>query len=190
MKMVVGLGNPGRKYLNTRHNVGYAVVERMAEKAGTSFRRSWRFPVQTSEMPFAGEPVLLVKPLTYMNSSGEAIGPLMRKKGIEPQNVVVVIDDVELDLGVLRLRRSGSAGGHNGLQSVVEQVGTDDVPRVRVGVGRLPPGDSRVEYVLGTFRPDERERIERAVERAADAVLSIFQDGIDVAMNKFNGKGE
>lgn len=190
MKMVVGLGNPGRKYDHTRHNVGFAVLDRLAETAGVGFRKSWRFPAELAELTHAGEAVLLVKPLTYMNSSGEATGPLMRKKGIAAADVVVVLDDVELELGALRLRKRGSAGGHNGLQSVIDHAGTDEIARVRVGVGKVPPGESRVDFVLGMFLPGERATVKHAVERAAEAVLGIFQDGMDAAMNNFNGVRE
>lgn len=187
MKMVVGLGNPGRAYEHTRHNVGFEVVEALARGAGAAFRKSWRFPAELAEMRGAGEPVLLVKPLTYMNSSGEASGPLMRKKGIAPADVVVILDDAELDLGVLRIRTKGSAGKHNGMQSVIDHAGTDELARVRVGVGKVPAGESRVDFVLGKFLPGEREPIKRAVERAAEAVRCLMQDGAAAAMNRFNG---
>lgn len=189
MKMVVGLGNPGRKYENTRHNVGFAVVDRLAERGGASFRKSWRFPAELAEISIGEEPVLLVKPLTYMNSSGEATGPLMRKKGIEAKQAIVVMDDTELDLGVLRIRPKGSAGKHNGLQSVLDHAGTDEVPRLRVGVGKVPPGASRVDFVLGKFLPGEREPMRLAIDRAADAVAAMVGNGMETAMNRFNGAG-
>jgi PTH1 family peptidyl-tRNA hydrolase len=187
MKMVVGLGNPGRTYEHTRHNVGFEVVDAMAADAGVVFRKSWRFPAELAEMTCEGEAVLLVKPVTYMNGSGEATGPLMRKKGIAPKDVVVVLDDAELDVGVLRIRKKGSAGKHNGLESVLSVAGTDEIVRVRVGVGKVPAGESRVNFVLGKFLPGEREPMKRSVLRAAEATRSLLKHGVDAAMNEFNG---
>jgi PTH1 family peptidyl-tRNA hydrolase len=187
MKLVVGLGNSGRKYEHTRHNVGFDVVDEVARRVGAVFRRSWRFPADLAEATVAGERVLLVKPRTFMNRSGEAVGPLARKKGVTPADVLVVVDDVELDCGRLRLRRGGSAGGHNGLKSVIEIMGSDVFPRVRVGVGRTPEGGDMVQHVLGRFSPADREAVEQAVERAADAVEMVVREGLDKAQNKFNG---
>ena len=187
MKMVVGLGNPGRKYEHTRHNVGFDVVDELARRAGVAFRRSWRFPADLAEATLAGKRVLLVKPRTFMNRSGEAVGPLARKRGVAPAELLVVVDDVELECGRLRLRRDGRAGGHNGLKSLIELVGSEAFPRVRVGVGRVPEGGDLVQHVLGRFAPAEREAVEQAVQRAADAVSAVLAEGLDKAQNKFNG---
>jgi PTH1 family peptidyl-tRNA hydrolase len=187
MNLVVGLGNPGRTYDHTRHNVGFAVVDELARRNGGSFRRSWRFPAELAEVALGGRTVLLVKPRTFMNRSGEAAGPLARKKGVAVEDVLAVVDDVELPAGRLRIRRGGSAGGHNGLKSLIEHLGTDEFPRVRVGVGPVPAGQDRVEFVLGRFGPAEREVMEQAVARAAEAVAMALQDGWDRAMNQFNG---
>lgn len=186
MKLIVGLGNPGRAYAHTRHNVGFDVVDLLAERMGAAFRRSWRFPAELAEGDLAGERVVLVKPRTFMNRSGEAVGPLMRKKGLQPSDVVVVVDDVDLPVGRLRLRKAGSAGGHNGLKSVIARLGTDAFPRVRVGIGRDRAGDT-VEHVLGRFAPEEQPVIQEAIQRAADAVAASLRDGWDRAMNVFNG---
>jgi PTH1 family peptidyl-tRNA hydrolase len=187
MKMIVGLGNPGKKYAHTRHNVGFDVLDALAVRGRATFRRSWRFPVQLGEIEAGGEKLLLVKPQTYMNRSGEAVAALGRKKGVAPADVIVVVDDVELDCGQLRIRRSGSAGKHNGLQSVIDHLGTNEFARLRVGVGRVPAGQSRIDYVLSRFRPEEQSAMRDAVARGADAVLSVVEDGLETAMNRFNG---
>lgn len=187
MKLVVGLGNVGRKYDHTRHNVGFAVVDELARRQGASFRRSWRFPADLAEVTLGGQAVLLVKPRTYMNRSGEAAGPLARKKGVAVGDVVAVVDDVELEAGRLRIRRGGSAGGHNGLKSLIEHLGSQEFPRVRVGVGPVPSGGDRIAFVLGTFPAAERAAMADAVARAADAVEAALADGFDRAMNQFNG---
>ena len=187
MKIVVGLGNPGRKYEQTRHNVGFEVIDEVARRAGAEFRHSWRFPADLAEATLAGERVLLVKPRTFMNASGDAVGVLARKKGASPAEVLVVVDDVELDCGRLRVRAGGRAGGHNGLKSLIERLGSDAFPRVRVGVGRVPAGGEMVQHVLGRFTPDERSMMGPAVERAADAVQAVLSEGLEKAQNKFNG---
>jgi PTH1 family peptidyl-tRNA hydrolase len=185
MKLIIGLGNPGRAYARTRHNIGFDVLDELARRCGVEFRRSWRFPAELAETVLEGERVVLAKPRTFMNRSGEAAGPLMRKKGMTPADVIAVVDDVDLPVGRLRLRKAGSAGGHNGLKSLIEHLGADQFPRVRVGVGRDAAGDT-VNHVLGTFAPDERPVIEEAVRRAADAVAAALRDGWDRAMNEFN----
>ena len=187
MKLIVGLGNPGRAYEHTRHNVGFDVLDKLAGKGGTEFRRRLLAPVQTAEMRVGNESLLLVKPQTFMNRSGPPVGALARKKGVAPADLVVVVDDVDLPCGQLRIRARGSAGGHNGLKSVIEHVGTEDFVRVRVGVGRPGGKGDMVNHVLSKFSPDERETIAGAIEKAADAVAHIVEHGVDKAMNEFNG---
>jgi PTH1 family peptidyl-tRNA hydrolase len=198
MKLIVGLGNPGKAYEHTRHNVGFDVLDQLAGKGGVEFRKRLLAPVQTAEMRVGSESLLLVKPLAFMNRSGPPVGALARKKGVAPADLVVVVDDVDLPCGQLRIRARGSAGGHNGLKSVIEHVGTEDFVRIRVGVGRPAasasrkqagePGESdMVKHVLSKFSPDERDTIAGAIERAAEAVTHIVEHGVDKAMNKFNG---
>lgn len=187
MKLVVGLGNPGRRYAGTRHNIGFEVLDEVARRAGVDFRRSWRFPADLAEATLAGGRVLLVKPRTYMNQCGEAVAPLVRKKGVPLADVLVVVDDVELECGRMRLRAGGSAGGHNGLKSLIERLGTEAFPRVRVGVGRLAAGGDLVQHVLGRFAPADRGVMEEAVKRAADAVDAVLTGGLERAQNNFNG---
>lgn len=186
MKLIVGLGNPGREYARTRHNVGFDIVDELARRIGVEFRRSWRFPAELAEGTLAGERVWLVKPRTFMNRSGEAVGPLMRKKGMQPADVVVVVDDVDLPTGRVRVRKTGSAGGHNGLKSLIAHIGSDQFPRVRVGIGRHAQRDT-VEHVLGRFSPDEQPVVEESIRRAADAVVAALKEGWDRAMTEFNG---
>lgn len=185
MKLIVGLGNPGAAYAHTRHNVGFDVVDELARRMGSDFRRSWRFPVETAEGSLGNERVLLVKSRTFMNRSGEAVGSLARKKGAKPADVIVVVDDLDLPVGRLRLRIAGSSGGHNGLKSLIEHLGSGDFPRVRIGIGHGAQRDT-VEHVLGRFAPDEQPLVKEAIARAADAVVAALENGWDRAMSEFN----
>lgn len=189
----MGLGNPGRRYRGTRHNVGFEVVERLARRWGVRFRVQGR--AEVAEATFAGEPVVLAKPLTYMNLSGEAVGELVRRLGLKPGQVLVVYDDMDLPVGTVRVRARGSSGGHRGMTSVLEALGTAEVPRVRVGIGRPAPAEAAaavsdlvrlVDHVLSRFSPEERAQVDQAVERAADAVETALGEGIHRAMDRFN----
>ena len=187
MWLIAGLGNPGKRYERTRHNIGFEVVDRLAALGGGTFRRSWRFPAELAEIQAARETLLLCKPRTFMNRSGAAIAPICRKKGITLAEIIVIVDDTELPCGRLRIRRRGGAGGHNGLKSLMEALGTDEFARIRVGVGGRPQDRDMVEHVLSGFAPDERKQVDEAVERAAGAVSDIITDGLDKAMNEYNG---
>jgi PTH1 family peptidyl-tRNA hydrolase len=185
MKLVVGLGNPGRQYAGTRHNVGFDVLNLLAER----HRLDWESaPADALIAKWRAASVLLAKPVTFMNLSGQAIGELLRFYKIEFPDLFVIVDDVNLELGRLRARASGSAGGHNGLKSVIAAFGTEDFARLRVGVGR---GDARrdlADHVLAKFDPDERTIVAEAVGRAADAAELFVADGIQPVMNRFNRK--
>jgi peptidyl-tRNA hydrolase, PTH1 family len=189
MKLIAGLGNPGSEYRGTRHNVGFEVVDRLASRHGVRFDAAKVDGlVARLRLPAAEgtEDVLLLKPLTYMNLSGEAVQGLAHYFRIEPADLLVVADDVNLPLGRLRARKTGTEGGHNGLRSVAQMLGTIDYPRLRVGVGR---GDSRREladHVLSRFDADEIPGIEAAIARAADAAEAFVTSGIDAVMNTFN----
>ena len=180
LRLVAGLGNPGPQYLETRHNAGFMVVDCLASKRKIILEgsRSWN-----CKLGRWGS-VLLVKPLCYMNRSGEVIGPLTRYYKIEPQEILVVVDDIALPLGRLRLRPSGSNGGHNGLGSIIEHLG-EMFMRLRVGVGSPRAGDL-VDHVLGEFELPERDLAAKAIERAAEAVEHVTQNGITSAMNIYN----
>ena len=184
MKLVVGLGNPGRKYDGTRHNVGFDVLKLLAGR----HRLEWESaPTDALIAKWRAASVLLAKPLTFMNLSGHAIGELLRFYKIDLVDLFVVVDDANLELGRLRARPSGSAGGHNGLKSIIEALGTEEFARLRVGVGR---GDARdlADHVLAKFDPDERIDVAEAVGRAADAAELFVTEGIVVVMNRFNRK--
>ena len=185
VKLIVGLGNPGTAYRHTRHNVGFEVLDRLAVRLGTEFSRE-KFSGQIAEARLEGEKVLLLKPLTYMNLSGDSVAQAARYHADSPADVLVVYDEVDLPLGVIRLRKLGSAGTHNGMKSIVERLGTEDVPRLRVGVGAERAKGERVAHVLGKFRPEEREAIEATLVKAVDACECFLKDGIDAAMNRFN----
>ncbi len=187
MKIVVGLGNPGRDYVGTRHNVGFAVADRLAaahtdgawRQSGLALQARWRRGA-------AGEDVLVVKPLTFMNLSGEAVGEVIRFYKVPVGDVLIVCDDVNLPLGRLRARASGSEGGHNGLKSIAQHLGTIEYPRLRIGVGR---GDARrdlADHVLARFEPEETELAAEAVARATEAVGLWIAEGLVRMMNSFN----
>ena len=183
MKLVVGLGNPGPKYRDTRHNVGFWVIDELA--ARWQVNDGWR---ERDDALFVKRPggSVLVKPLTFMNLSGFAVSKLRQFFQVEPADLLVIVDEVALPLGRLRARAHGSAGGHNGLKSVIEQLGTTAFPRLRIGVGR---GDARrdlADHVLSKFDPDERDTIQAATLRAADAAEMFIADGIERVMNTFN----
>ena len=184
--LVVGLGNPGEQYENTRHNVGFQVADELAERADIPVQRL-KFRALTGTAELGGEKVLLLKPVTYMNLSGEAVGEAARFYKVPPERVLVVSDDVSLPVGRLRVRRGGSAGGHNGLKSIIQHLGTDQFPRVKIGVGAKPhPDYDMADWVLGKFTGEDKKTIDEAVKRAADAVECYIRDGADRAMNRFN----
>ena len=185
MKAIVGLGNPGAQYKGTRHNVGFAVLDELARRASVEFE-SAPADALMARWRRTDEPVLLVKPLTYMNLSGQAVGEMSRYFKIEPVDLLIVVDEVQLPLGKLRARARGSAGGHNGLKSVIAHLG-DNYGRLRLGVGR---GDSRrdlADHVLARFDKDEAADAERMISRAADAAETFITSGIAAVMNQFNG---
>jgi len=186
--LIVGLGNPGRQYEKTRHNMGFRVADCLVARAGGQFRRSWRTKAQISKCVLKGERLQVVKPLTYMNRSGTAVAVLRRKSGIPLDHLVLIYDDVSLPLGRIRVRAQGGPGGHNGMRSVVAMLGGQAFPRVRVGIGSPPDGgDGMVRFVLSAFRQDEWDAAEIAVQRAADAVERLITIGVEEAMNEFNG---
>ena len=181
------LGNYGRKYENTRHNIGFLAAERLIEKRGLRCNRL-RFKALTEAIDFGGETVLLMMPQTYMNLSGEAVGEAARFYKIPPEHVLVISDDVSLPLGKLRVRGSGSAGGHNGLKNIIAHLGTDQFPRVKVGVGAPPnPEYDMVDWVIGGFTKEERKIVDAAIDRALDAAECVIEKGVTEAQNRYNG---
>jgi PTH1 family peptidyl-tRNA hydrolase len=184
-RLIVGLGNPGPRYADTRHNLGFRVADRLAGRwARKRERRAYHSWV--TEFDMRGFPLVLLKPRTYMNLSGEAVLACRAALGVDGERTLVVCDDLNLPLGKIRIRRQGSSGGHKGLQSIIDCLGTEDFARLRVGIG--DPGDEEAErFVLDPFHPDETEPMDAAVDRAADAVESWVFSGIDEAMGKYNG---
>ena len=185
--LLVCLGNPGDKYENTRHNVGYMVADELAERQSKPIQRL-KFKALTNVLTISGEKVLVMKPITYMNLSGEAVRQAADFYKIPPDRVLVISDDTALALGRLRIRTKGSAGGHNGLKNIIQHLGTDQFPRLRVGVGEKPhPDYDLADWALGKFTGEDKKAIDAAVKRAADAIECILAQGIDRGMGKFNG---
>ena len=188
MKLIAGLGNPGEGYANTPHNVGFDVVDVLAKKLETEWKNSSGFHARVARTAFAGETLMLVKPQTFMNLSGSSVAPLLRYYGGEPKDLTVVLDDADLPLGRLRIRPTGGSGGHRGLASVIEALGTEAFSRVRLGVGR-EERRGLVDHVLGKFDEDRLSVVRTAVEAAADAVLCLIEHGLNESMNRYNGWG-
>lgn len=185
-RLLIGLGNPGATYAATRHNVGFAVVDALAERARTVFKNDGRAEALLAEARLRGRPVVLVKPQTYMNRSGLTVKHLMRRYGFGPEEILVVVDDINLALGTIRLREQGSAGGHNGVQDIIDRLGTDAFPRLRLGVGSDFDRGGQVDYVLSGFTAEEQPVVDDAVKRARDAAVTFVTDGLVMAMNRFN----
>ncbi len=185
--IVAGLGNPGQKYTFTRHNAGFLTVDYMSQKLGFDVKRS-RFRSLTGEYVFGTTRALILKPQTYMNLSGEAVGEAANFYKIPPERVLVICDDISLPVGVVRIRAKGSAGGHNGLKSIIEHLGSDNFPRIKLGVGEKPsPEWDLADWVTGTFGDDDKEKMFAAFGRACDAVPLIVGGDITAAQSKYNG---
>ena len=182
--LLVGLGNPGAKYASTRHNMGFLALDGLADREGFRFNKL-RFRAWTAQWKVGDQQVLVMKPQTYMNLSGESVGEAARFYKIPADHVIVISDDISLPLGKLRVRGSGSAGGHNGLKNIIAHLGTDAFPRVKVGVGA--PEHDIVDWVIGPFTANERKVIDGVLDRALDAAECIITDGVSAAQNRYNG---
>lgn len=186
MKVIVGLGNPGREYGKTRHNVGFWVVDRLARELGIELKES-KFKGLIGEGRVGQEKVILVKPLTYMNLSGECVIPLLHFYKIEPkEDLVVIFDDMDLPCGKIRLREKGSSGGHNGMKSIIAHLNTEQFKRIKIGIDRPQPGRKVPDYVLSPFAKEQEEEVLLAVERAAAAVIDWFDHPFSNVMNRYN----
>ena len=184
---MVGLGNPGQKYANTRHNMGFLTVDLLAEQKGVKLNKV-KFKSAYNILSFAGARCLVMKPQTYMNLSGEAVREAAQFYKIPADHVLVIYDDVSLPVGRLRIRKNGSAGGHNGLKNIILQLGGDGFPRVKVGVGGKPhPDYDMADWVLSKFTGEDAKAMDQAVKRCADAVECLLREGADRAMSRFNG---
>ncbi len=185
IRIIAGLGNPGASYADTRHNVGFMVLDRLARH----FNAPWKLEKAYKGELAAGPGLLLVKPQTFMNLSGECVGALMRYFKFSPEQVLVVYDDISFPCGTMRLRSAGSAGGHNGMKSLIAHLGSDRFPRLRVGIG-VPGQKDMTGHVLGKFSPEEKPLMEEALTKAELAILTLLNEGFEAAANKFNVKKE
>lgn len=186
MKLIVGLGNPGPQYRNTRHNAGFVVLDRLAAQLGVTFDRS-KFDGEIATAQRGNQKVVLLKPQTFMNRSGISVAKAGRNLSNGPRDLLVVTDDINLPLGRLRFRPGGSAGGHNGLKSLIEHLGTETFARLRMGVGEGESHGETRDHVLSTFTPKERPIVDQMIERAVEGVLVFLDEGIERAMERFNG---
>jgi peptidyl-tRNA hydrolase, PTH1 family len=186
MFLIVGLGNPGREYKETRHNVGFMVVDRLCQKWGVKPSRL-QSKALVAQTLVEEEKIILAKPQTFMNLSGEAVGPLMRYYKLELSQLIVIHDDLDLPLGTLRLRPGGGSGGQKGLNSIIQKLGTQDFPRMRIGIGRPPGRMDAADYVLQSFSSGDMETFQFVLNKAEEAVTAFIQHGLDTAMNQYNG---
>ena len=185
--LLVCLGNPGDQYENTRHNVGFMVADELGERLRVPIQKL-KYKALTNTVTLGGQKVLMMKPVTYMNLSGEAVRQAADFYKVAPDHVLVVSDDTSLAVGKLRIRKGGSAGGHNGLKSIIQHLGTDQFPRLRLGVGEKPhPDYDLADWVLGKFQGEDKKQVDAAVKKAADAIECILSQGLDKGMNQFNG---
>ena len=184
--LIVGLGNPGREYEATRHNVGFITADRLAEKEGFEIKRI-KFKSLISDTVIDGKRCIVMKPSTFMNNSGEAVGECASFYKIAPEHILVIYDDINFEPGVMRIRKKGSDGGHNGMKSIIYHLNSDEFPRIRMGVGAKPNKDyDLADWVLSRFSENEKKNVEKAVDDACEAIKLIVSGNIDTAMNKFN----
>lgn len=184
--LILGLGNPGPEYAHNRHNLGFMVVDELAARHGIRVQERTRLAL-VGQGPLLGQQVVLAKPRTYMNLSGQAAQSLAARFQVPPSRLVVLVDDFTIPLGRVRLRKEGGTGGHNGLASLLECLGTRDFPRLRLGVGPIPQGQDQIDFVLGDFEPEQEEARQALVKRGADAVECLLEHGLETTMNQFNG---
>lgn len=184
-RLIVGLGNPGAEYERTRHNVGFRVVDALADRLKLALKKKGETLVGWGS--WRGRSVGVAKPLAYMNRSGLALEPLVRRSGLSPVDLLVIVDDINLPTGRIRIREKGGAGGHNGLEDLIDWLDSDDFPRLRIGIGSEFERGRQSDYVLSVFEADELPLIDAAVEQSRDAALTFVTDGITTAMNRFNG---
>ena len=185
MYLIVGLGNPEEEYSKTRHNMGFNAINKIAKEYGIEVNKK-KFQGLYESGIIEGQKVILIKPQTYMNSSGNSVKEIVDYFKIEKENIIVVYDDMDIEPGKIKIRKKGSAGGHNGMKSIIQMLGTDEFPRIRIGIGRPEHNGDEINYVIGAIPEEEIEELEKGVEKAKGAVIEILKNGIDAAMNKFN----
>ncbi|MFA4888352.1 MAG: aminoacyl-tRNA hydrolase [Candidatus Omnitrophota bacterium] len=188
MKLIVGLGNPGMLYAFSRHNIGFSIAKALAKARKSSFKKELGIPALSAGLKFAGNSVLIAAPLTFMNLSGAAVSALLKKYAIEPGNLLVVCDDLDLEFGCMRIRPQGSSGGHRGLQSIIGQLQSKDFCRLRVGIGRPAESKAAAEYVLSAFIAREKKELKQIIAKALDCCETWIKKGTSEAMNEFNQK--
>lgn len=185
MKAIIGLGNPGKDYQRTRHNVGFMSVDKIAKDLNIELNKI-KFKSVYADTNYKGEKVLLVKPQTFMNRSGEAVRELVNFYKLDPKDIIVIYDDVDIEFGEIRVRMKGSSGGHNGMKSIISQINSEDFSRIRIGVGTKHEAQNLANFVLSAFSKEELEDIEIATKNAGEAALTFVSQGIDKAMNSYN----
>jgi PTH1 family peptidyl-tRNA hydrolase len=187
LKLIVGLGNPGRKFTGTPHNAGFETVERFAQRLQCKLRRNIWFNAKVGKTMYKDEEILLVEPLTYMNRSGSAVTAVKNHYGIDISDILVILDDADLEMGQIRIKPKGGSGGHRGLQSIIDELGTEEFARLRIGIGRSEM--NLKEYVLTPLPDDLQKKFQAVIERAVDAVECILQHGCEIAMSNYNRRG-
>lgn len=187
MILIVGLGNPGKEYVNTRHNIGFRVIERLSELHNIPLNQKKHKAILGSGY-IEGQKVILAQPQTYMNLSGESVREIADFYKIEPEDMIIIFDDISLDVGQLRLRKKGSAGGHNGIKSIIAHLNSQDFPRIKVGVGEKPAGWDLADHVLANFPKEVEAEVRESIENACEACKIMLSDSIEAAMNRFNKK--
>ena len=187
MKLVAGLGNPGRDYAGTRHNIGFGVIARISDKYNIPLTGKEHKAICGKGM-IGGEKVILAQPQTFMNLSGECVRSLVDYYKLESEDIIIAYDDIDLEVGQLRIRSKGSAGGHNGIKNIISHLGTNEFPRVKVGVGGKPEGGDLVRHVLGRFSREDEKVLGEVLDVAVEAVETILSDGVEAAMNRYNAK--
>ena len=186
-KLIVGLGNPGDKYFETKHNVGFMLVDQMAKSLNLTFSHDKIFQADIASTFLNGEKVYFVKPTTFMNESGKAVHALLTYYGLDIEDLLVIYDDLDMEVGKIRLRAKGSAGGHNGIKSIIAHLGSENFPRLKFGVGDKPKEMDLADYVLGRFSSQDEATVSEGIKRACEAVECMIGEGCDAAMNKYNG---
>ena len=185
MYLIIGLGNPEEEYSKTRHNMGFNTINKLAQKYNIKITKTkYEGLYETGEIE--GQKVILIKPQTYMNLSGNCVKQFVDFYKVEKENVLVIYDDMDIETGTIKIRKKGSAGGHNGMKSIIQMLGTEEFPRIRIGIGRPEHNGDEINYVIGTIPKEEIPKLEEGTEKAKEAIIEILKNGIDKAMNKFN----
>lgn len=185
MYLIVGLGNPEEEYNRTRHNMGFHAINKIANKYDIELKKS-KFQGLYENVIIESQKVILVKPQTYMNLSGKCVKEFIEFYKIENDKIIIIYDDMDIEPGQIKIRKKGSSGGHNGIKSIIEMLGTEEFSRIRIGIGRPQYKDDKINYVIGEIQEEDIEKLEKGVDKAKDAVIQILKNGIDTAMNKFN----